>query len=551
MAELNPFDYSLSVDATYCTMKLSVVALVVIFATVAYASDQRDLDALKAAVQRLRALEQQQYRRGFWGGFSSGLQELFHARLSQATCSRLNNECCGNGKGCNDNEIKECCPTKAYANGPGRTGSTLSTVEIPASLRRSGYQATEDRATTILAVAKATVPISLGCYQDNPSHSPVLVGPATSATEMTVQLCLAFCTSSGHKYAGVVNSYGCRCGDQFQGDTAVSRRLPASNCTAPCGGDQSQFCGGVSGSQKMEVFEALIEDDSLIITESESSQRVNKVPNKTPDPSVEYISASNVISVQFRMKPQGEQQAGRFFLRYEAVGRCEAIPTDTRVVSVSPPLALIGQRVTVTCQDGRAVAVECQKNRRFDVLGPYCTETGFVQVQVSTIVAVTVAAILVVSCSVHAFFIFKRRRQKRTVEDSEIHDHDYEEIPDILEMKNLSPSAFSTSPSACEFLTNETGADYKEVIPVTTTNREYTSLALNSSTLARAHETATGGESEKKNFTPITLGSVSMSSSSKILDAEPELDYQVLIPQTMENNVYTSLAWDSSLMREC
>ncbi|XP_019636514.1 PREDICTED: kremen protein 2-like [Branchiostoma belcheri] len=460
--------------------------------------------------------------------------------------------------------------------------------------------------TTVLAVAKATVPISLGCYQDNPPHSPVLVGPATSATEMTVQRCLAFCTSSGHKYAGVVNSYGCRCGDQFQGDTAVSRRLQASDCTAPCGGDQSQFCGGLSGSQKMEVFEAFIEasivacggnlnndsgtiyspnfpesylpsqnctwniqvhpenvirvilelselspDDSLIITESESSQRVNKVPNKTLDPSVEYISASNIISVQFRTKPQGEQQAGRFFLRYEAVGRCEAIPTDSRVVSVSPPLALIGQRVTVTCQDRRAVAVECQKNRRFDVLGPYCTETGFVQVQVSTIVAVTVAAILVVSCSVNAFFIFKRRRQKRIVEDSEIPDHDYEEIPDVLEMKNFSLSALGTLPSACEFLTNETGADYQEVIPVTTTNREYTSLALNSSTLARAHETATGGESEKKNFTPITLGSVSISSSSKILDAESELDYQVLIPETMENNVYTSLAWDSSLAREC
>ncbi|XP_078701546.1 uncharacterized protein LOC144927741 isoform X2 [Branchiostoma floridae x Branchiostoma belcheri] len=347
--------------------------------------------------------------------------------------------------------------------------------------------------TTILAVAKATVPISLGCYQDNPPHSLVLVGPATSETEMTVQRCLAFCTSSGHKYAGVVNSYGCRCGDQFQGDTAVSRRLPASDCTAPCGGDQSQFCGGLSGSQKMEVFEALI----------------------------------------------------------EAVGRCEAIPTDTRVVSVSPPLALIGQRVTVTCQDGHAVAVECQKNRRFDVLGPYCTETGFVQVQVSTIVAVTVAAILVVSCSVNAFFIFKRRRQKRIVEDSEIPDHDYEEIPDVLEMKNFSLSALGTLPSACEFPTNETGADYQEVIPVTTTNRDYTSLALNSSTLARAHETATGGESEKKNFTPITLGSVSMSSSSKILDAESELDYQVLIPETMENNVYTSLAWDSSLARQC
>ncbi|XP_078701464.1 uncharacterized protein LOC144927718 [Branchiostoma floridae x Branchiostoma belcheri] len=129
-------------------MKLSVVALVVIFATVAYASDQRDLDALKAAVQRLRALEQRQHRRGFWflgGGDDDGdggdktlrcdtdtdkaltnaYNNLCKSEFStytegiktasvflQATCSRLNNECCTNEEGCKDDEIKECCPTK-------------------------------------------------------------------------------------------------------------------------------------------------------------------------------------------------------------------------------------------------------------------------------------------------------------------------------------------------------------------------------------------------------------------------------------------------------
>ncbi|XP_019636501.1 PREDICTED: uncharacterized protein LOC109479066 [Branchiostoma belcheri] len=120
-------------------MKLSVVALVVIFATVAYASDQRDLDALNAAVQRLRALKQRQRGFWFWGGSDKKLRcdtstnkaltnaynNLCKSKFStytegiktasaflQAKCSKLNNECCTNEEGCKDDEIKECCPTK-------------------------------------------------------------------------------------------------------------------------------------------------------------------------------------------------------------------------------------------------------------------------------------------------------------------------------------------------------------------------------------------------------------------------------------------------------
>ncbi|XP_035661838.1 kremen protein 2-like [Branchiostoma floridae] len=314
----------------------------------------------------------------------------------------------------------------------------------------------------ILTAAKVPVPTSLGCYQDNPYQSPVLSGLATSATKMTVQGCLAFCRSSEHRYAGVVNRYGCRCGNGFQGDTVVSRRLPDSDCTAPCGGDKSQFCGGPSGSQKIEVFEASIgacggdlnndrgtiyspdfpgpyspnqnctwniqvhsenvvrvtlelselsPDDVLQIRECGSSQRRVKHLNWSPD--TEYISGSNVISIQFRTKPQGEQLRRGFILHYEAVGHCEAISNDAHVGSVSPSLALIGQRVTVTCKDGRAVAVECQENRRFDVQGPYCTETGSFQLQVSTIVSGTVATVLLISCIVNAFFVFRRRRGRR------------------------------------------------------------------------------------------------------------------------------------------
>ncbi|CAH1249387.1 KREMEN2 [Branchiostoma lanceolatum] len=314
----------------------------------------------------------------------------------------------------------------------------------------------------ILALAKAAVPASLGCYQDNPYHSPMMSGSATSATKMTVQRCLAFCRSAGNRYAGVVNRYGCRCGDKFQGDTVVSRRLPASDCTAPCGGDQSQYCGGPSGSQKIELFEASIgacggdlnkdsgtiyspnfpgpyppnqnctwniqvrsenivritlklselsRDDDLTIIEHGSSQRVVELMNRTLD--MEYISSGNIISVQFRTKSQGEQLARRFILSYEAVDHCEAIPIDARVKAVSHTVALIGHRVTVTCKDGRAVAVECQKDRQFDVQGPYCTAMGSIPVQVSTIVAGAVVAVLLISCSVNAFFVIKRRRERR------------------------------------------------------------------------------------------------------------------------------------------
>ncbi|XP_066263984.1 uncharacterized protein [Branchiostoma lanceolatum] len=123
-------------------MKLSVVALVVILATVASAYDQSDLDAWDAAVQRLRALKK---RGGWWfiGGdekdadkvkrcdtdtdkaltnsynklcksefatYTAGIKTA--SAFLQAKCSQLNKECCTSEKGCVDNEISECCPRK-------------------------------------------------------------------------------------------------------------------------------------------------------------------------------------------------------------------------------------------------------------------------------------------------------------------------------------------------------------------------------------------------------------------------------------------------------
>ncbi|XP_078621537.1 uncharacterized protein LOC144887923 [Branchiostoma floridae x Branchiostoma japonicum] len=122
-------------------MKLSVLALVVILATVASASDRSDEEAWDSAVQRLRALKQ---RRGwfFFGGdedeegkkkrcdtekdkaltksyntlckseFESYTEGAKKASgfLKQMQCKALSMECCSSDKGCIDKEITECCP---------------------------------------------------------------------------------------------------------------------------------------------------------------------------------------------------------------------------------------------------------------------------------------------------------------------------------------------------------------------------------------------------------------------------------------------------------
>ncbi|XP_066264310.1 uncharacterized protein [Branchiostoma lanceolatum] len=268
------------------------------------------------------------------------------------------------------------------------------------------------------------VPVSLGCYQDEPVDNPLLSGPAFSHENMTIQKCLSHCRDQSYRYAGVANRFACRCGNQLQKDSA-SRRLPITDCIAPCGGDQFQFCGGPSSSQKMEVFEASIgacggdlktnegviyspnfpgpysldqncvwnvqvgsdnvirisvelldisSEDSLTMTEDRSSQTVITVLNGMS--MAEYVSISSNVSLQFRAWRQRARQTEGFILRYEGVGHCGSIPVIEDVTSVSPNHGgnfAVGQQARITCKNGRNVTVRCEKDRSFSTTALYCT----------------------------------------------------------------------------------------------------------------------------------------------------------------------------------
>ncbi|KAI8496547.1 Kremen protein 1 [Branchiostoma belcheri] len=378
------------------------------------------------------------------------------------------------------------------------------------------------------------VPMSLGCYQDDPDN-PLLSGPAISFTSTTVQQCLSYCReqTQSYRYAGVVNRFACRCGNQLQ--DSASRRLPITDCTAPCGGDESQFCGGQGGSQKMEVFEASIgacggelktnegviyspnfpepypldqncvwniqvssqniirinielldisDGDSLMITEYRSKQMIVTVLNGTS--MTEYVSVSSNISLQFQAGPQRAQQTEGFILRYKGVRHCGHVDVIDNVISVSPNhggnfAVNVGQQATVTCQNGQNVTLQCQKNGAFDIPTPYCsTETKAGHGQSVLVWAVPVSitsAVLLVSVVVAAFFIFKRRRATRQRETS---NDEYEMVdPQDSRPPTGSPQAPATvSPRPGASGTQSADSEYQALDPRTMcdTDSEYTSL---------------------------------------------------------------------------
>jgi len=56
---------------------------------------------------------------------------------------------------------------------------------------------------------------------------------------MTPELCFASCGST--QYAGLEYGRECWCADYL---SALSVKLSESNCSVPCGGDNTTICGG-------------------------------------------------------------------------------------------------------------------------------------------------------------------------------------------------------------------------------------------------------------------------------------------------------------------
>ena len=76
-----------------------------------------------------------------------------------------------------------------------------------------------------------------GCFTD--SNDRVLAGASRDHPNMTLQACGAWCDDEAYSFFGVEYGTQCYCGYQISGSPASS-----TDCTMPCGGEDSQTCGG-------------------------------------------------------------------------------------------------------------------------------------------------------------------------------------------------------------------------------------------------------------------------------------------------------------------
>ncbi|KAK3329358.1 glyoxal oxidase-like protein [Apodospora peruviana] len=98
-----------------------------------------------------------------------------------------------------------------------------------------------------LTFAQLNVPTNLpgawtyqGCYTDVAGRTIGAAGYA-SATAMTNQACIAFCSNKGFQYAGTEYTEECFCGESLAAGAVVT-----TGCNMACSGDATQPCGGPS-----------------------------------------------------------------------------------------------------------------------------------------------------------------------------------------------------------------------------------------------------------------------------------------------------------------
>lgn len=77
-----------------------------------------------------------------------------------------------------------------------------------------------------------------GCYQEG-NGKLALQGYSTSSNSMTVPMCKSYCNQLGYTMAGLRNGNQCYCDSVFNG----GQLLPDSQCSTPCAGNSTQFCG--------------------------------------------------------------------------------------------------------------------------------------------------------------------------------------------------------------------------------------------------------------------------------------------------------------------
>ena len=90
-------------------------------------------------------------------------------------------------------------------------------------------------------VEKVEVEKSGACV-DQP-HNKLLPYMPYSNSSNTPAMCLAACTDTGYRFAGVKYGKECWCGDR---EPPTSSYTAPAHCDMPCSGDQEQLCGANS-----------------------------------------------------------------------------------------------------------------------------------------------------------------------------------------------------------------------------------------------------------------------------------------------------------------
>lgn len=83
------------------------------------------------------------------------------------------------------------------------------------------------------------------CVRDDTAQR-TLTGPSMTSPDMTVEMCVQFCTAPERRYnfAGLEYQTECYCGTQSDIMASFGLRVDASECEELCGGDEDEFCGG-------------------------------------------------------------------------------------------------------------------------------------------------------------------------------------------------------------------------------------------------------------------------------------------------------------------
>ncbi|KAL7410783.1 glycosyl hydrolase family 71-domain-containing protein [Mrakia frigida] len=121
------------------------------------------------------------------------------------------------------------------------SGSSTIQASTQCANRCAGNSAQICGGTNRITIYTAVSPTwnNVGCVTDS-GAARALNGTSTTSSTMTVESCQTFCKNAGYTLAGVEDYTQCWCGNSLNSGAGIT----ATGCTAPCGGNAAQTCGG-------------------------------------------------------------------------------------------------------------------------------------------------------------------------------------------------------------------------------------------------------------------------------------------------------------------